>query len=163
MPVLKSSTSARGGVTSFHIMPGLSASEGLAFQPDTTLNIDRALSFQPLGIIVNMPPMMPPTTSMPIPQMEHFRTLQRLAKTAGSDFGSPLPNPIILWPQTNHHTAWDPRFYPALFWQPCHWLVYTPGRQYPRGCFHNMDSGDGIHLNDKGHRLIFETVINLNL
>ena len=76
----------KGGITSFHIMPGLSANENLVFQPDTTLNIDRALHFLPRGIIVNMPSNDAANYIDAHAQMNNYRSLQRLAQAAGSDF-----------------------------------------------------------------------------
>lgn len=152
----------KGGITSFHIMPGLSASEGLAFQPDTTLNIDRALSFQPLGIIVNMPSNDAAHYIDAHTQMEHFRTLQRLAKTAGSDFWITTSQPrnfgdpkqIIIQQEIRDS---------ILHYFGNHAVdLFTPLADSTSWLLPQYGSGDGIHLNDKGHRLIFETVINLN-
>lgn len=151
----------KGGITSFHIMPGLSANENLVFQPDTTLNIDRALHFLPRGIIVNMPSNDAAHYIDAHTQMNNYRSLQRLAQAAGSDFWITTSQPRNFGDPKQIKIQEEIRD-SILHYFGNHAIdLFTPLADSVSWLLPHYGSGDGIHLNDTGHRLIFETVVNL--
>ncbi|HMS97525.1 MAG TPA: SGNH/GDSL hydrolase family protein [Saprospiraceae bacterium] len=152
----------KGGITSFHIMPGLSANENLVFQPDTTLNIDRALDFLPRGIIVNMPSNDAAHYIDAHTQMNNYRFLQRLAHKAGSDFWITTSQPRNFGDPKQINIQEEIRD-SILHYFGNHAIdLFTPLADSVSWLLPKYGSGDGIHLNDAGHRLIFETVVNLD-
>jgi lysophospholipase L1-like esterase len=151
----------KGGITSFHIMPGLSANENPVFQPDTTLNIDRALDFLPQGIIVNMPSNDAAHYIDAHTQMEHYRILQRLAHTAGSDFWITTSQPRNFADPKQINIQHEIRDSILQYFGMHAIDLFTPLADSTSWLLPQFGSGDGIHLNDKGHRLIFETMVNL--
>ncbi len=149
----------KGGITSFHIMPGHSANESLVFQPDTSLNIDRALSFQPRGIIVNMPSNDAANYIDAHSQMENFRTIQRMTLAAGSEFWITTSQPRNFGDPKQISIQQEIRD-SILHNFGMHAIdLFTPLADSMSWLLPHFGSGDGIHLNDQGHKLIFQSVV----
>lgn len=149
----------RGGITSFHIMPSDFVFTGLGFPPDATLNISKALSHKPAGIIVNMPSNDAANYLSAADQMANFKWIQNVTRLAGADFWITTSQPRNFGDtaqiniQTQIKDAILDHFGDRAIdlWSP---LADAKGWILP-----SYDSGDGVHLNDKGHRLIYDLIM----
>lgn len=148
---------AVGGFTTWRILDnGFQAPAGRP-QPDTNRNITRALALQPDVIIVNLPSNDAATGTGLHQQMQNFHRLDSLAQAAGVAFylcttqprnGNSSFKAVQLAVKDSILKAFGSR---ALdFWSG---LADTTNGLRP-----GFDSGDGVHLNDAGHRLLFQRV-----
>ena len=149
----------RGGITSFHIMPSDFVFTGLGFPPDATLNISKAFTFNPAGIIVNMPSNDAVNYLTAADQMANFKWLQNVARLAGVQFWITTSQPrnfadtaqIAIQRQVKDAILDHFGDRAIDLWSP---LADAKG-----WILSEYDSGDGVHLNDKGHRLIHNLIM----
>ena len=149
----------RGGITSFHIMPSDFAFTGLGFPPDATLNITKAFTYNPAGIIVNMPSNDAANYLSAADQLANFKWIQNVTRLAGADFWITTSQPrnfadtaqIAIQRQVKDAILDHFGDRAIDLWSP---LADAKGWILPE-----YDSGDGVHLNDKGHRLIYNLII----
>jgi lysophospholipase L1-like esterase len=149
----------RGGITSFHIMPSDFVFTGLGFPPDATLNISKAFTFNPAGIIVNMPSNDAANYLSAADQMANFKWLQNVARLAGVQFWITTSQPrnfadtaqIAIQRQVKDAILDHFGDRAIDLWSP---LADARG-----WILSEYDSGDGVHLNDKGHRLIHNLIM----
>ncbi len=151
---------ARGGYTTYHILPtGSPIPPNVSISIDPQRNITRALSLQPYAVIINMP-----------------------SNDAANFFplADQLANMALIKTTTNAANAemWVTTSQPRNFGNPAQILLLTQlrdsilsiygdkaidfwtGIAAPNGFIQSaFDSGDGIHLNNTGHRLLFERVL----
>jgi len=155
---------ARGGYTTCHILPDrspLSAECGI--DVDTLRNITHALTFDPDIIIINMPSN---DAARHIPldiQKENFKKIISLARQ----------NDIQVWVCTSQPRNFSDksqidalreirRF--ILEEYKGHTIEFWDGLAETNGFIPSaIDSGDGIHLNDQGHRILFERVLSAQI
>ncbi|MEM1271442.1 MAG: SGNH/GDSL hydrolase family protein [Bacteroidota bacterium] len=148
---------ARGGYTTYHVLPsGMKAAEDRP-APDSLRNVTRALVGRPDVIIINLPSN---DAAFGYGLAEQIGNMDRVieeAERAGSRVWITTSQPRNLdepgrraltqfrdWAATAH------RRQAVDVWTE---LALPDGRIQP-----GFDSGDGIHLNDEGHRIIFERV-----
>lgn len=154
---------AVSGYTTYHILPTRRAgSEPAADRPapDTSHNISKALALRPLGIIVNMPSNDAASGYGAAEQRANYDTLAAEAARAGVALwiGSPQPRTPIVGDPGKRAVQIEvkdwvlARFAPRAidFWSG---LAGADGSIDPA-----LDAGDGIHLNDRGHRILYERV-----
>ena len=175
---------AKGGYTTCAIMPTGTPDYNTGsniLSVDTERNIDKALSYEPGAIIINMPTN-DVSNGIPVDtQMEHFKTVIDMAEAAGvkvwittsqpHNFGEDYDGPYgdgkepDVWKQTARdqfkeltekiletygERAID--FYTDI--------ATEDGYSFIRP---EYDSGDGVHLNDAAHAVLFEKVKEKNI
>lgn len=150
-----------GGYTTFHIRPtGAKAVAGRP-APDTAKNITKALSLNPKGILINMPSNDANSGYSAAEQKANYDTLAALCQRAG----------IGLWvcsaqPRT---TLINDPAKKAAHLEVKDWIFTRFGTRavdFWNGLARSdasidpiYNAGDDIHLNDRGHRLLFERVM----
>ncbi|RMH19810.1 MAG: SGNH/GDSL hydrolase family protein, partial [Gammaproteobacteria bacterium] len=151
---------AKGGYTTYHLLPtGTPIPPGISITIDEERNISKALSLEPYAVIVNLPSNDAANLFPAADQLTNFAAMQAAADSAGVElyicttqprnFSNPAQVAIqkevrdsILSIYSDH--ALD-------FWTP---IADSNGY-----ILSQYNSGDGVHLNDAGHRLLAETVL----
>jgi lysophospholipase L1-like esterase len=152
-----------GGFTTFHIQPSTYVPPSDRPRPDPAKNIDAALTYQPNAVVINLPSNDQAAGYGWDEQLGNYERVVAAAAAAQ----------VPLWITTS-----QPRNFARLeqrqelgraraeitrrfathaldFWTP----LATPDGLLKR----ELDSGDGTHLNDKGHALLAEVVIAARL
>ncbi|MEQ1745369.1 MAG: SGNH/GDSL hydrolase family protein, partial [Saprospiraceae bacterium] len=148
---------AKSGYQTWHLMPTGTRHPASRSAPDTLRNITRALSLRPDAVIVNLPSN-DAAAGFPVQeQIANFESIAYAAWAAGVPvwFTSVQPrnfDPAKIHIQLQVLLALEKRFEGQIvnFWES---LAMPDGRLTPR-----YDSGDGIHLNNAGHALLFEKI-----
>lgn len=147
----------RGGYTTYHILPDGAATPP-GFAVDTARNITRALTYQPFAIIVNMPSNDAANMFTPAQQLANFDLIEAQAVAGGAqlwvcttqprNFGDPIQVKIQRDMADSIRARYGVRA--IEFWEG---FADSTGFILPE-----LNSGDGIHLNNTGHRKLFERV-----
>ncbi len=148
---------AVGGYTSYHLQPsGYTAPSGRP-EPDTLHNISTALSLNPSAVIINLPSNDAASNFTILEQSDNF---ERIAQEAAFSFVpiwvcTTQPRNLTEAKQQNLITMRDwirNRFadFTLDFWTD---LALEDGSMNPV-----FNAGDGVHLNDDGHALLFSRV-----
>ena len=148
---------ARGGYNTYHLMPSDAVPPANRPEPDTIRNITRALSLNPQAIIINLPSNDAAAGYTAEEQLNNFDTIIHTARDAG----------VPIWVCTT-----QPRNFSASqvaiqelvrdsilakYGQQA--IDFWNGVATPDGYIDPFfDSGDGIHLNNPGHALLFNRV-----
>jgi len=151
---------AKGGYTTFHLLPtGAPKDEDTGIAVDTNRNATRALSFHPRTVIVNLPSN-DAARGVPVQrQMANFEAIAEALQREGVEVWvcTPQPrnfsDPVQVQIQRELRDAIISTYGDRAidFWES---LAGPDGfilKEY--------DSGDGIHLNDAGHRLLWTRVM----
>jgi lysophospholipase L1-like esterase len=151
---------ARGGYTTYHILPtGTPLPPHVTVGIDTLRNITKALSYNPYLIILNMPSNDAAYGFPAGEQMVNFRTLYDAALAGGAGARVCTPQPRNFSDPAKReiqHDLYDSIM--AAFGQMA--IDFWTGTADSAGFIIPMyDSGDGIHLNNMGHRKLFEKVM----
>jgi lysophospholipase L1-like esterase len=150
---------ARGGYSTCHLLPDGADVQGCSAVVDTLRNITRALALNPAAIVVNLP------SNDAAGGMALDLTLRNFDAILGEAGDVPL---FVATPQPRNGLRSD-RMDVQLktlevmrewegavdFWSG---IAEPDGTVSPR-----LDSGDGVHLNDAGHRLLAERVAAIDL
>tara|TARA_R110001592_G_scaffold262565_2_gene527812 strand:- start:26398 stop:28770 length:2373 start_codon:yes stop_codon:yes gene_type:complete len=150
---------ARGGYNTWRLMPDYFVAPSNRPSPDTLRNISHALRQNPDVIIINLPSNDAAIGTWLNQQMQNFIHMDSLANSQGVDFwvcttqprnGSASLKSIQIAVRDSILSRFGTRA--INFWQGIadSSLSIDP----------NFDSGDGVHLNDHGHRILMQRVIN---
>lgn len=150
---------ARGGFTTYHILPtGTQIPAGVNINIDPARNVTRALEENPFAIIINMPSNDAANNFTVAQQLANFRTIVEAATSQGvrvwvattqpRNFANPAQVAIQLAVRDSILSIYDE--FAIDFWSD---LAAENGFILPE-----VDSGDGVHVNNTGHRLLFERV-----
>lgn len=155
---------AKGGYTTFHLVPtGTPIIPGIGIAPDTARNITKALSMQPYAVIVNLPSNDAAHYFGTIRQMHNFDLMAQAAHDAGADIWICTTQP------RNFSNSYQIQIQEEVrdsilsiygenaidFWNG---IADNNGYILPQ-----YDAGDGVHLNNSGHRILFERVMEKNI
>lgn len=148
---------ARGGYTTWHLLPtGSPAREGRP-EPDPLRNVDAALARDPVALVVSLPSNDAAQGIGVEEQMRNFETIVARAEAAGVPVWITSPLPRNLPPegraiQVALRERMAERFGERTidFWTD---FATPDAGQDPR-----WDAGDGIHYDDEAHRILFERV-----
>ncbi|MFN0014392.1 MAG: SGNH/GDSL hydrolase family protein [Saprospiraceae bacterium] len=148
---------AKSGYQTWHLLPTGTRNPANRSAPDTLRNISRALSLMPDAIIVNLPSN-DAAAGFPVrEQIENFESIAFAAWAAGVpvSFTSVQPrnfDQAKIQTQFQVLSSLEKHLFGQIInvWEP---LAMPDGRLNPR-----YDSGDGIHLNNPGHALLFEKI-----
>jgi lysophospholipase L1-like esterase len=149
---------AVGGYTTYEVMPVESVPPSGRPAPSKGHTISDALAFRPCAIVVNLPSN-DAARGIPIrEQLANYDTLLQRAAEAGVPVWIATPQPrnmadsLRQWQMTMRdsvlHRLGD---YSIDFWSG---IASASGEILPA-----FDSGDGIHLNDRAHRMLADRVI----
>lgn len=149
---------ALGGYDTYRIQPGDFSPPAGRPKPDTARNITQALSLNPDVILINLPSN---DASENIPEQDQMDNFERVARLADSA-------KVLLWVTTT-----QPRDFPPqkvlLQTDMRDWIKirfkdksidFWTGLDNPSGTQDTLyGAGDGIHLNNAGHRILYERVV----
>ncbi len=153
---------ALGGYTTYHLLPSNAIIPEGRIQPDTLRNATAALKYKPDAVVINLPSN---DTSKDYPveeQLHNFNTLSSFFED----------HQIPVWVCTTQPRNYDEEKRAiqltmkdsllARYGDQC-LDVWTPFATNESTIDPKFDSGDGVHLNDDGHRLFMEIVITENI
>lgn len=157
---------ALGGYTTYQILPTGTTISGVSETIDVDRNITKALSYNPIAIIVNMPSNDTEKGYSPANQMSNYATIKNAAYSA-----SDVPIYFATTQPRNFSTNFTSKTadqitvkndiistygtYSINFWDD---ISDEDGY-----ILSNLNSGDGVHLNNDGHSLLFAKVSEKNL
>ncbi|MBK8557932.1 MAG: SGNH/GDSL hydrolase family protein [Lewinellaceae bacterium] len=151
-----------GGYSSYQLLPSGSGPFRARPVPDPERNITRAMQFHPQVVIVNLPSNDTVSGHSEAEQEDNFNTIITTAREGGAFVWICTTQPRNLPPEQIEAQMAIRDMILARYdefgvdvWHPLagpdnHLLV-----QY--------DSGDGTHLNDAGHRVLFEAMVAKNI
>jgi len=154
---------AVGGFTSYHVMPTSFVPPGGRPTPRATNNITYALEYNPKAIFINLPSNDAASSYTMAEQIANFDTLVAVANRNNVKLWitTTQPRNLSSQPQLDLLTGMrDSIFtryaqYAVDFWttlaQPNGFIVQA------------YNSGDGIHLNNAGHRIIYQRAVEVIL
>ena len=150
---------AQGGYNTYHLMPSGNNPPANRPSPDVNRNISYAISLSPDAIIANLPSNDVSSGYSVQEQMDNWDVIWNTAQTAGipiwicttqpKNYGG---NPIPIQKQQDVRDSIIARYSPFVidFW--------TGLSDSSNQLSATYDSGDGTHLNDQGHGLLFTRV-----
>ncbi|HEA29374.1 MAG TPA: T9SS type A sorting domain-containing protein [Leeuwenhoekiella sp.] len=154
---------AKGGYTTYDILPtGTPIKDGVDRTVDTERNVNKALSLDPGGIIINMPSNDAANGYPAEDQLNNYDLISNMiadqnvplwvTSVQPKDFGSNTINKNI---QLEMLDAVQDKFGDMTidFWTGL-------GQSDNNGILPQYDSGDGTHMNADGHRILFARVKN---
>lgn len=155
---------AQGGYTTYHLLPtGNPLAGNVGITIDTERNITKALSFNPSGVIINLPSNDAANFFSVSDQLTNFELMVDEAVQQGVTTWVCTTQPRNFSDLTQIQIQEEARdsilsIYgnKAIdFWNG---LADADGFILPE-----VNSGDGVHLNNDGHRILFERVYNKSL
>ena len=154
---------AIGGYTTYHIMPTGYVPPSGRPTPRPNNNITRALEYDPTVIIVNLPSN-DANIGVPVEdQMDNFRTIQAAAAAEGVPIWFSTTQPRNFTDEAKRQNLMAARDSIIAAFEP-QVLDFWTGLATETGMLESQyDSGDGIHLNDMGHKLLYERVVAANV
>lgn len=150
---------AIGGYTTFHLLPtGTPINPAIGISIDTACNITKALSLNPYAVVVNLPSNDAASGFGVFQQMENFGLISDAANNAGVNIWICTTQPRNFSNPYQVQIQMDVRDfifsfygdYAIDFWSG---IADEDGFILPQ-----YDHGDGVHLNNSGHRLLFQGV-----
>lgn len=149
---------AKGGYTTYHVMPDNFAPPANRPAPDKERNITKALSLQPSALIINLPSNDAAYGYSVKEQLANYDSLLALIKRNNIPVWvcTTQPRNLSDTPRKEQRILRDALFAKlgknAIdFWNG---LATDDDKIKP-----SYDSGDGIHLNDEAHKILFERVV----
>jgi lysophospholipase L1-like esterase len=149
---------ARGGYTTYHIMPNGYVPPAGRAAPDLERNITKALSLKPNAIVINLPSNDATNNYTVAEQLANYEAVLAQAKAATVPvwIATTQPRNLSDAQRQNLMAVRDSTFArygdKAIdFWTE---IAEASGRIKPI-----YDSGDGIHLNDAAHAILFQRVV----
>jgi len=151
---------ALGGYTSFQILPdGTPISSEYTETIDTERNVTKALTYNPYAIIINMPSNDATKWYDVEAQMENYRTTINTANAEGIRVWIATTQPrnfadtlqVQLQEDVRDAILYKYDQYAIDFWSD---IAGSDGHILTA-----YDSGDGVHLNNAGHRVLFNQVV----
>jgi len=153
-----------GGYTTYHILPtGTTLPTGVTVSIDENRNITKALESNPVAIIINMPSNDTANGYTATAQLENYDLLNTEANANSVGLWIATPQPRDAFDVTKLQTQKDVRdAITAIyadnaidFWTD---IAGTDDKILPLLRF-----GDGIHVNDIGHDILFNKVLTKNI
>ena len=148
---------AVGGYSTYHIMPDNFLPPPSRPKPNPEHNITKALSYNPTAIIINLPSNDADYGYSVSEQLENYDTIKSLTLSHGIPLwvATTQPRNLPLAGRQNLIEMRDSTFAqfenPINFWTG---LAEEDGNIKPQ-----YNSGDGVHLNDAAHRILFERAV----
>ena len=153
-----------GGYTTYHLLPtGTTIPSGVSATIDTERNITKALSFNPIAIIMNTPSNDTAEGYPVADQLANYNIIYNEASSSTVPIWIATPQPRNFSTPAKIQDQIDVRngiltTYSANainFWVD---IADTDGT-----ILNNLDFGDGVHLNDTGHALLYNKVLETSI
>jgi lysophospholipase L1-like esterase len=153
-----------GGLTTYQILPnGTTLPNGVVETIDENRNITKALTYNPSAIIINMPSNDTAKGYSITSQLQNYAALNTAASNNSVQIWIATPQPRNFSTTSKIQTQIDVKdeilsIYTDKaidFWNG---IADVDGKILP-----NLDFGDGIHLNNDGHNILFNRVLNKNI
>ncbi len=152
---------ALGGYSTYQLLPtGSTAGTAVGIAVDTERNITKALSFNPTGIVINLPSNDAASNYPVSAQLENFAAMVETADaqdvavwictTQPRNFSNPAQIQIQRDVRDSIFSIYGE--FAIDFWNG---LAGTDGH-----ILDDFDAGDGVHLNDQAHRILYERVLD---
>ena len=152
---------AVGGYNTYRLMPSDNMPPDNRPLPDTLRNVTAALAQSPDGIIINLPSNDAASGWTAAEQLDNFETIVQTAKAANVPIWVCTTQPrnfgqSMVDVQLEVRDSINARYgdFALDFW--------SGTASFDSRLDSIYDSGDGVHLNDWGHRLLFEVVKKKN-
>lgn len=157
---------ALGGYATYNILPtGTTIPAGVTRTVDTERNITKALSLNPGGIIINMPSNDAASGYPVVDQLYNYSLISAAASGANVPLWVTTPQPRNFGSNTVNldiqvqmvaetYSVFDNM---AIDF----WTGFVQADN--NGILAQYDSGDGIHMNDAGHQILYERVIGKSI
>ncbi len=148
---------AKRGHTSFHLMPNGFAPPGGRPKPDTLRNISRALALLPDAILVTLPSNDVASGNKVEEVLANFDVLVKTARECGVDiwFSTTQPRNFSSEKIKMQCMLRDS----ILLRYPDHSVNFWSGLTTSKGKLREkFNAGDGIHINNAGHRVLYESL-----
>lgn len=149
---------ARGGYTTYHIMPDGNVPPAGRPLPDRERNITKALSLKPSAIIINLPSNDATSGYSVQEQLANYSAVlaQAIAQNVPVWVTTTQPRNLSEAQRQNLMAMRDSTF--ARFGDKAidFWTDIADANGRIKSIY---DSGDGIHLNDEAHRVLYERVV----
>jgi hypothetical protein len=152
---------AKGGYTTYHILPtGSIISAGISITIDTARNITKALTYNPYSIIVNMPSNDAANNFSVQQQLDNFNLMSDTANANDADIWICTTQPrnfsnfnqIQIQKDTKDSIL-------AIYGNNA--IDFWNGFADINGHIDSIyDSGDGVHMNDLGHFVLYDRVMS---
>lgn len=154
---------AVGGYTTFHIMPnGWKHAAGRP-DPDTARNITKVLALKPSALLISMPSNDINSNYPPEEYNANFDSLHAWAGKAGIPVWIATPLPRTPLDAAHRKQLLDLRVRILSRFAPRAIDFYDSLGDANGAYLSAFNSGDGIHTNDRGHKLLFQRVVAANL
>lgn len=149
---------AKGGYNTYHLLPSATQPAPNRPAPDTLRNITRALALHPDGIIINLPSNDAASGYSAEEQLANFNTIVQEANAAA----------VPIWVCTTQPRNFSPGQVQIqlavrdsiLQWYGNFAVNFWDDVATPDGLINPLfNSGDGVHLNNGGHRLLYNRVV----
>jgi lysophospholipase L1-like esterase len=149
---------ARGGYTTYKILPDGTDHQEWLFRADTLRNISRALERNATVLIVSLPSNDAARGYSVQTQLENYRRVARLADSAGVPLyvTTSLPRNLDDEGRASQTALRDSilRAFGSRAIDIWSGIALDDGRLDPR-----FDSGDNLHLNDRAHGILFDRIL----
>lgn len=158
-PDYQVSNLARGGYTTYHLMPAGFQPPPNRPQPDSLRNISAALALVPDAILINLPSNDAAQGVSVDQQLTNFRAMVQVADSQGVPVWICTPQPRLFGPpQLAMQLALRDSILVAFGSRAIDfWTGLADSLALPLPIY---DAGDGVHLNDAGHALLFHRVLS---
>ncbi|MEZ4918044.1 MAG: SGNH/GDSL hydrolase family protein [Saprospiraceae bacterium] len=152
----------KGGYSSYQLLPDDAGPFRARPLVDTLRNISKAIAFQPDAVIVNLPSNDTVSGHDADEQISNFKSIAQKALAQGILVWVCTPQPRALPPE-QMAVQLEVRDRVLNDFGPFAIDAWTPLANPDGSMLKAVDSGDGTHLNDQGHQLLFEQVIAKNI
>jgi lysophospholipase L1-like esterase len=150
------------GYTTYHFLPVLDSTLRKRPLPDTSVDMRHALAMRPSAILVNLPSNDAAWGFDTTEQRANYRRLSAMAQSDSVPLWVCTPQPRNLKADKRRLITQMRAWITETFGERC--IDFWTGLGNADGTLRReFDSGDGTHLNDKGHRLLFDRVVAANL
>ncbi len=151
---------ARGGFTTYNILPdGTDIPAGLP-QLDTERNITRALSLDPNGLVINLPSNDAANNFDVTTQLSNYDQILSEVLTSDLPFWICTPQPRNNFSPAQKQIQVDMRDSTFIRFGEFAIDFWTGLEDGDSNVSSALDSGDGVHLNNAGHRILLERVLD---
>ncbi|SDL96871.1 Por secretion system C-terminal sorting domain-containing protein [Catalinimonas alkaloidigena] len=154
---------AQGGFTTYNVLPTGTAISGVSQSIDTARNITKAVSFVPDAIIVNLPSNDAVNSYSVADQLANYDLIAQTADSAGASLWVTTTQPRDLTDAGQIQIQLDMRDSTLARFDSLAIDFWSGFAEEDGTLLDAYDSGDGIHLNDMAHRILFERVIAKNI
>jgi len=150
---------AVGGYTTYDVMPSYFIPPASRPTPKTNNNITFALSYKPQAIIINLPSNDANMGYTVSEQLANFKQIINEATLLGTKVWATTTQPRDFAESTKRQNLITVKDSILLIYGENAINVWDGLAQTNGMILSQFNSGDGIHLNDKGHRFIFNKVV----